>query len=299
MPNSVNGDSGSDDERKPAEHEETVLGKRSLNASALTAEPLAKKANVLEEKALRHSPKDEEREEKGRERDREREPLSRKVRAAVSRLARTMYDKAGMKPDETSLSYLAGDDEEFWSSLGIEYDVGDMYEQMEKAGGVRLRSTGDPFITKLVIGCGNHPYEYKAMGEDSKHAHKDAYTVDKSVSMSPTVLGAFGYTNLAPLFLPGVFEQIIFEGYSPVDSAATLDRQPYLLADLVTLLADDGKLALPVGPNQNVRTVVARKKQGRIEVMAVLKGDQPPAVEAAGTEVTENYLKSLVPKAPG
>ncbi|MGC5567717.1 hypothetical protein ACPYPG_33430 [Streptomyces sp. FR-108] len=298
MPNRVNGDSGSGDERKPTEHEKTVLGKRSLDASALTAEPLAKKANVLEEKALHHSPKGAEGEEKGRERDAESEPLSGKVRAAVSKLARMMYDKAGMRPDETSLSYLDGGDEEFWSSLGIEYDIDDMYEQMEKAGGVRLRSTGDPLITKLVIGCGNHPYEYRAMGEDGKHAHDGAYTVDKSVSMSPTVLGAFGYTNLAQLFLPGVFEQIIFEGYSPVDSAATLDRQPHLLADLATLLADDGKLALPVGPNQNVRTVVASKEQGRIVVMAVLRGESLDKGDA-GKEVTEDYLRSLVPHAPG
>jgi hypothetical protein len=287
MPENVNADSESDDEGTPTKYERAVLDKRSLDSSAVTSEPVAKKTKVLERKALYDSSEEEE------DAAAEEEP-DRKVRSAVSKLARMVYERMKVGPDNTALAYTKGNDRDFWDSLGIEYTVDEMYEQFRTAGGIKLRSTDDQSVDKLVIGCGNHPYEYRQLGEDSDHAHRDAYTVDKSVSMSPTVLGAFGYANLAQLFLSGVFAQILFEGYSPVDSPGTLDKQPYLVADLTELLAENGKLRMPVGPNGKTRTIVANKSRGKIEVMAVVHDERGADTADARKEMTEAYIKNLV-----
>lgn len=98
----------------------------------------------------------------------------------------------------------------------------------------------------LVIGCGNllpakegllvyYIDNYGLSGEEYrvKHAHKNCDTIDPDYARNPTIVGAFGITDITGLFKGHKYKKIIIEGIA-------IESNPFTDLLLINLLTDDG-----------------------------------------------------------
>jgi len=130
--------------------------------------------------------------------------------------------------------------------VDLSLTMNDIQNAFDKYKIILLRKINPSFDT-LIIGCGSYPLsdssgnklnlkDFEASEFRSEHSHLQAITIDPCMSKNPTIVGMFGWHQMAELFEGKQFSKIVLEGVNLFDDP-----------NLTNIISDLGALLSPTG----------------------------------------------------